>query len=395
VSPMGWRAFHDANLQNHMFKSDVTVAIDYPYTSADWDLFCGDILMEDNAALYVSLTSSQYMNAWAPYNHFFQNIRGNLNLSIPSSISSINPSSFTLNFDSCSNVTYCGNGTLSDWRVASINLLNGTVMTLVGGGAYYGSITVNPGCTLIIPDYTSVPADINNYGTVIISTYAGTFGNVYNNGTLVDNRSGRPLERLTAHNADPVAHGGVITDPSKSVQHVVTIDYSDYQLLNPKDPNTVYNVLNDPRDHDKNSYNLILNPAIQAHNEDTTAHTDIRQMFMATKPHLWEAGTEYDFKDGSFGQRFQGTITASANTRNEVVLVASGVKTVERSNVMFQLAPGDNWYSGGYPATTFPNTVAGGVQVSTAGAAVLGTIYSSARTDAPYDVWIVYTKLPA
>jgi len=161
--------------------------------------------------------------------------------------------------------------------------------------------------------------------------------------------------------------GAISTKLDKTA--IVSMSYAEFDSLPVKDQNTVYIVPDYP-----NGSNVITNP------------------LLAAKPHLWVTGVEYDFGDGSFGQRFKNTITAAANTRSEIVLIANGIKTIENSNIMFQISSGDNWYSAGYPATTFPNTVSGGVQVSAAGALVLGTIYSSARTNAPYDVWVLYTK---
>ena len=114
---------------------------------------------------------------------------------------------------------------------------------------------------------------------------------------------------------------------------------------------------------------------------------------LVMSPHLWEPGKEYIFEDGSFGQRFTGTITAAANAQ-AITVVNANIGDVNISNV-------GGWWQ---PGTVFPiwrdtightyENYASFVTLKDSGNLGLHIMTKSAvaRTNAPYDIWVRYIK---
>lgn len=107
------------------------------------------------------------------------------------------------------------------------------------------------------------------------------------------------------------------------------------------------------------------------------------------RPDLWDANTEIDFGNGLYGQRFTGTITANASAGNTIHLYATDIRIyqfggwVQYNNMggTMQLAYNEN---SGY-AFSFYSTPSGGLSFF--------SLSTSARTNAPYDIWCTYHKV--
>ena len=121
---------------------------------------------------------------------------------------------------------------------------------------------------------------------------------------------------------------------------------------------------------------------------------------LLNKPNLWEVGKEYDFGDGVYGQRFTGRITVNAKVGSDVILTDSisnvnpvsiggwiawdsndGSKT---NRVPINTAEGNN--SSPIEAILYFNDAAGANGIH------LHSYSFRNRTNAPYDIWILYTK---
>ena len=113
------------------------------------------------------------------------------------------------------------------------------------------------------------------------------------------------------------------------------------------------------------------------------------------KPNTWTVGTEYDFGDGVYGQRFTGTITADAGTNKFLTL--SSVRTHDSIiNFGGWFDPGDserhgiNYTLNGSSWNATANVVI--YKGSGSNNLALWSCSSIARANSPYDVWILYTK---
>jgi len=113
-------------------------------------------------------------------------------------------------------------------------------------------------------------------------------------------------------------------------------------------------------------------------------------------PHLWTSGTEYDFQDGTFGRRFTGTITAASSANHNLLLpITVGFKIIKAGGWLLI----DN-------TQNFIMSVNGGYcSVANTGSPDYYSLISThdnnmriasrsavARTNAPYDIWVIYTK---
>lgn len=113
-------------------------------------------------------------------------------------------------------------------------------------------------------------------------------------------------------------------------------------------------------------------------------------------PNKWTANTEIDLGNGLYGKRCTGTITIAANTRAEVYL--TGVS--QTTGRIF--ACGGSWDRGD---GNINFNVVGSMLTATGvtnlrASMILQNLYSilfystsdMARTDASYDIWVIYTK---
>jgi hypothetical protein len=109
------------------------------------------------------------------------------------------------------------------------------------------------------------------------------------------------------------------------------------------------------------------------------------------RPDLWQPSTEYDFGQGLYGQRWIGTITATGNDN-----VATSLARIAGVTGLYTIG---GWYQhwDGTKATipsVFDNYAPyrASVYISYANEIALRTNNPYDRTNAPYDVWITYTK---
>ncbi|MCL2576615.1 MAG: hypothetical protein FWE27_01000 [Defluviitaleaceae bacterium] len=117
---------------------------------------------------------------------------------------------------------------------------------------------------------------------------------------------------------------------------------------------------------------------------------------LMNSPHLWEIGTEYKFADGSYGQRFAGTITADSNVEIETSLSSN----LNSSNASI-ISCGGWWDFGNGYRIPIGASIGGRYHAIVGltplnhpggGSLVFFTSRNSVRIDAPYDIWVRYTK---
>lgn len=111
------------------------------------------------------------------------------------------------------------------------------------------------------------------------------------------------------------------------------------------------------------------------------------------KPNLWTPGIEQSFGDGVYGQRFVGTISAAANAANTATLLPAGHPPVKL------MSCGGEWeYTKGQTMnvgmcwTTGRHASGLDNMTGTGKALDFGSVCPSTRSNAKYDIWILYTK---
>lgn len=119
---------------------------------------------------------------------------------------------------------------------------------------------------------------------------------------------------------------------------------------------------------------------------------------LLNKPNLWVPGTEYDFGDNLYGQRFTGTYSTTqmidtsillCNTFETISIIETGGQIQEQSEsstpwynpIPYAFNRGSSGYSQAVPWFDNGNK-----------AIKLQITMPKAQTDAPYDVWVKYTK---
>lgn len=109
---------------------------------------------------------------------------------------------------------------------------------------------------------------------------------------------------------------------------------------------------------------------------------EIPQPSLVFSPHLWTVGVEYNFSDGSFGQRFTGTITAIAQAGLNVLLLNTPYRILDA---------GGSWRCSNnvsdYVELAFSTTSCWGSGILTESTGIyLHTAANNVRTNAPYNV---------
>lgn len=122
---------------------------------------------------------------------------------------------------------------------------------------------------------------------------------------------------------------------------------------------------------------------------------DLNEASLILRPDLWVPGTEYEFDNGLYGRRFEGTITQNAGI--EKVIVLANIGSTARL-----LAYGGEWNDGWNYAmvegvnlshTIYSRLVlVQDVSGLNKGDLRFTTLSSGGRTDSPYDIWVKYTK---
>ena len=123
--------------------------------------------------------------------------------------------------------------------------------------------------------------------------------------------------------------------------------------------------------------------------------SDIAEKMM--KPNTWEAGVEQDFGNGVYGKRFTGTITADANAEAWIglsgripkinILSSGGYYTKLQNGVYRQYSVNAYRQYQWSEICFYPNT-----DDTSTGTLCFSSTANTARTDAPYDVWVLYTR---
>jgi hypothetical protein len=115
------------------------------------------------------------------------------------------------------------------------------------------------------------------------------------------------------------------------------------------------------------------------------------------RPHLWTPDVEYDFGEGLFGQRFVGSITATSNYHSTLTLAVldASVKLLDaggRWRAATDITLGSLFKNGTSADTSCGLRINIDSTDSPFGTLLLQTITPTPRNDAPYDIWIRYTK---
>ena len=118
---------------------------------------------------------------------------------------------------------------------------------------------------------------------------------------------------------------------------------------------------------------------------------------MISRPDLWATNTEIAFGDGLYGYRKTGTLTVAARTRsitnivnNVDTIVGCGGWWTARNNLIKMSVTGAWVIATGVPDIAMASCI--DIDLNT-NYIRLVTSDEQARTDAPYDVWVLYTKV--
>lgn len=107
------------------------------------------------------------------------------------------------------------------------------------------------------------------------------------------------------------------------------------------------------------------------------------------KPNMWKPDTEYSFGNGIYGIRGKGNISAAANEQKTISLGILGASQI--------IAFGGSWFDS-IETIAIQESSSGSweslVSLSSdgKGSILFKTVIDMARTNAPYDVWCLYTK---
>lgn len=131
----------------------------------------------------------------------------------------------------------------------------------------------------------------------------------------------------------------------------------------------------------------------------TLINTGITSSYDANKPHLWPENTEINLGDGLYGYRATGTITAAANYQHQIILRESTSPYCIVSSGGYwnfrDANKNDIYYLGHYildSAGTKRFSVINCHKQGSNYQLVMLSISTDTRTNAPYDIWVTYTK---
>lgn len=110
---------------------------------------------------------------------------------------------------------------------------------------------------------------------------------------------------------------------------------------------------------------------------------------LISRPDLWPVNVEIDFGDGLYGKRCSGTITRAANAENFVLITYHNCGTVFASGGMYATIDNNYYIHIGQP---FVNGEIGTIYRDQAKDLYFMSRIPFNRTNAPYDVWALYTK---
>lgn len=128
--------------------------------------------------------------------------------------------------------------------------------------------------------------------------------------------------------------------------------------------------------------------------DDGSVISDIQTALNMLFPNTWTANTEISFGNGLYGYRAVGTITASAGTRATTGIVSGATGDLVNyggywtcNNGNWKIGIGINPYGSGQA-----NFNQASVLYKSSSVIYMHTLDNNARTDAPYDIWVTYTK---
>ena len=114
------------------------------------------------------------------------------------------------------------------------------------------------------------------------------------------------------------------------------------------------------------------------------------------RPDLWPANKEIFFGNGLYGQRFTGKITAAGSTWIGTTLLSAGTPAIHivnwggsycyDTNSRAEIPVGSTWSNADNYNNGIDNMTING------NALVFGSISGGTRNNAPYNIWITYTK---
>lgn len=137
-------------------------------------------------------------------------------------------------------------------------------------------------------------------------------------------------------------------------------------------------------------------------NEITKLYKEIqfKDIPLVMSPHLWEVGIEYSFEDGSYGQRFIGTISGGANAIDIVLTETINVHNcsiIQEGGFVYIGGGGKNmvpvhFNNGIDPTPCITNLYLSDAMVSPPAGLHFYSVDDNSRMNAPYDIWIRYLK---
>jgi len=127
--------------------------------------------------------------------------------------------------------------------------------------------------------------------------------------------------------------------------------------------------------------------------------TLVKKNEVPTSPHLWALNTEVNLGDGSYGRRFAGNITASANSTNTLTLIDdfgyNGWNIVDmggwvQMSQYYRIPINAQSYQAGNPVLSISATSQ--VTVDINGDLYFQSWNNEARAMLPYEIWVRYRK---
>jgi len=93
-------------------------------------------------------------------------------------------------------------------------------------------------------------------------------------------------------------------------------------------------------------FNIDLSNFYTKQEVDDLIQANIVNPSLVNSPHLWTVGTEYDFGDGSYGQRFTGYLSGAANAVRQQILLATPTPSAPNNRLYFIVDWGGSWKGG-------------------------------------------------
>lgn len=148
------------------------------------------------------------------------------------------------------------------------------------------------------------------------------------------------------------------------------------------------------------SFSVIQQPTLIDTATFTLINAGITSNYEVGKPHLWPVSTEVNLGDGLYGRRVTGTINANAFVQSITDIIN------DNSGIHYQIVSYGGWWScygtavheqvgGSRTPDGSTHTCSSSITTSPgnqAGIVRFHSISSQNRVNAPYDIWVTYTK---